>query len=130
MSNKRAQIGPQAMIQFSKQFHSYLQNGWTEINAYLILAANPPIPVLTTPTTIDLANSLVEARIDSSKDMLKLNTMAILYHHLLGNLDQKLFNSIVDCNMKVSKYYPSILEHSIFFFFTICIIILRSYVFH
>lgn len=104
MSNKRTQIGPQAMTQFSKQFHSYLQNGLTEINSYLTLTASPSNPVLTTPTTNNLVNSLVEAKIDSSKDLLKLNTMAILYHHLLGNLDQKLFNSIVDCNTKVSKH--------------------------
>lgn len=103
MANKRTQIGPQAMTQFSKQFHSYLQNALSEISSNLLSTANLSASIVATPTTIDFASLLVDAKTDQSKMLLKLNTMAILYHHLLGSLDQKLFNSIVDCNTKVKS---------------------------
>lgn len=48
---------------------------------------------------------MAEAVIDPPKLLLKMNAMAILFHHLFGNLDQKLFSSIVDVNVKIA-YVP------------------------
>lgn len=49
-----------------------------------------------------LLNIIDELVLDPSKLILKLNAMCILYHHLFGNLDQKLFAAVVDNNTKVS----------------------------
>lgn len=49
-------------------------------------------------TVLNLVDDLM---IDSSQHIVKINTMCILFHHLFGNLDQKLFAAVIDLNKKV-----------------------------
>lgn len=61
-----------------------------------------------------LLNIIDELVLDPSKVILKLNTMCILYHHIFGNLDQKLFASVIDNNTKVGIFcFRSIIKYGI-----------------
>lgn len=53
-------------------------------------------------TSNDNVLNLVEDMVfDSSTQVVRLNVMCILYHHLFGNLDQKMFATVIDTNKKV-----------------------------
>lgn len=110
---KRNQISVEAVSLFSNQFLFYLRNALHDVQTYLATITNPSTSTSiilmdissTATTSILLGESLLNVMADSvvepSKSALKLNAMAILYHNLFGNLDQKLFGSIVECNTKV-----------------------------
>lgn len=48
-----------------------------------------------------ILNSIDEIVLDLSLQVVKINAMCIFYHHLFGNLDQKLFAAVIDLNRKV-----------------------------
>lgn len=48
-----------------------------------------------------LLDFIDEIVIDLSLQVVKINAMCIFYHHLFGNLDQKLFAGVNDINKKV-----------------------------
>lgn len=50
-------------------------------------------------------NMVDDVMIDSSQQIVKTNAMCILFHHLFGNLDQKLFAAVLDLNKKVGFFY-------------------------
>lgn len=56
-----------------------------------------------------LLNIIDDMALDPSTLVVKINAMCIIYHHLFGNLDQKLFSAIIEVNTKVRiicKLYP------------------------
>lgn len=58
-----------------------------------------------TDVTMDALLGIIDDMVlDPSKLILKLNTMSILYHHLFGNLDQKLFGAVIENNTKVYRF--------------------------
>lgn len=104
----------QAVSLFSNQFLFYLRNALHDVQNYLATTTNPSASasavlanISTTATTAaamadSLMNVMADAVVEPSKSLLKLNSMSILYHNLFGNLDQKLFGAVVECNTKVS----------------------------
>lgn len=48
--------------------------------------------------------------------LVKINAMAVIYHNIFGNLDQKIFKSLLDCNVKVSQIYIILLANCILIF--------------
>lgn len=48
-----------------------------------------------------LLNIIDDMDLDPSTLVVKINAMCIIYHHLFGNLDQKLFSAIIEVNTKV-----------------------------
>lgn len=112
-----------ALSQFSSKFHSYLRNSLSLVQKYVNnpITCNSNTQSLSTFTALGntsfgqigtdeisndiLLNIIDELVLDPSKVILKLNAMCILYHHLFGNLDQKLFTAVIDNNTKVGTYY-------------------------
>lgn len=62
------------------------------------IAAATPNADSTNETVLNVIDEMV---CDPSKLVLKMNVMCILYHHLFGNLEQKLFASVIESNTKV-----------------------------
>lgn len=48
-----------------------------------------------------LLNIIDDMALDPSTLVVKINAMCIIYHHLFGNLDQRLFSAIIEINTKV-----------------------------
>lgn len=112
-----------ALTQFSTQFISYLRNTLNLVQKCTnnVQSANSNGPGLGVITQLIqaamtanseqandiLLNVIDEMVSDPSKLFLKLNAMCILYHHLIGNLDQRLFSSIIDNIIKVNLYLHS-----------------------
>lgn len=113
-----------ALSQFSSKFHSYLRNSLSLVQKYVnnSIASNSNAQFLSTFTALGntstvgqigtdevsndvLLNVIDELVLDPSKVILKLNAMCILYHHLFGNLDQKLFTAVIDNNTKVGIFF-------------------------
>lgn len=107
-----------ALSQFSSKFHSYLRNSLSLVQKYVnnSITSNSNTQILSTFTALGqigtdevsndiLLNVIDELVLDPSKVILKLNAMCILYHHLFGNLDQKLFTSVIDNNTKVGIFF-------------------------
>lgn len=107
-----------ALSQFSSKFHSYLRNSLSLVQKYVNnpIINNSNSQILSAFTALvqigadDISNDILlniidELVLDPSKVILKLNAMCILYHHLFGNLDQKLFAAVIDNNTKVSIFY-------------------------
>lgn len=100
------------MAQFSVQFLSYLRNTLTLVQKYVTnqaagnsngqglgtIAASTANADATNETVLTIIDEMV---CDPSKLVLKMNVMCILYHHLFGNLEQKLFASVIESNTKV-----------------------------
>lgn len=114
----KGQAPGQALAQFSVQFLSYLRNTLTLVQKYVAnqTAANSngqglatmaqSLPATTSTANVDATNDAVlniidEMVCDPSKLVLKMNVMCILYHHLFGNLEQKLFSAVIENNAKV-----------------------------
>lgn len=55
----------------------------------------------TDDTILTLIDEII---LDPSNLAVKLNAMCILYHNLFGNLDQKLFASVIEINTKVCHF--------------------------
>lgn len=64
---------------FANHFLGYLKNAFIEINKY----------------SSDLTES------NEPQEILKINAMCILYHNMFGNIDDKLFKQLIECNNKV-----------------------------
>lgn len=71
-------------------------------SASTILANLSSTTIISASLSDSLLNVMADSVVEPSKSVLKLNAMAILYHNLFGNLDQKLFGSVVECNTKVN----------------------------
>lgn len=61
-----------------------------------------------------LLNLIDEMALDPPTLVVKMNAMSILYHHLFGNIDQKLFSAVIEINTKVSFTKLSILRVQIY----------------
>lgn len=109
-SQTKLQLSTQALPQFSVQFQSFLRNNLS------VLQKNINMSFSQTRNTFCGGNSqaindndanetllglIEEVAIESEMLIVKMNAMCILYHHLFGNLDQKLFAAVVDANKKV-----------------------------
>lgn len=55
-----------------------------------------------------LLTLIEETALDLAMPIVKMNSMCILYHHLFGNLDRKLFAAVIDTNKKVFLYWSSV----------------------
>lgn len=116
----KGQTSAKALSQFSIQFQAYLRNILNLVQKHVNsqAATNSNAHGLGTFSAMGnsssnysngdeissemLLNFIDELVLDPSKLILKLNAMCILYHHLFGNLDQKLFATIIETNTKVS----------------------------
>lgn len=115
----KGQTSVQSLTLFSVQFLAYLRNaialaqkcanGQTNINSnvqglgsitQLMSSTSSTEPCSTSDAMLNIFDELV---CESSKLVLKMNVMSIIYHHLFGNLDQKLFSTIVENNAKVEN---------------------------
>ncbi|XP_055324262.1 WASH complex subunit 4 isoform X2 [Sitodiplosis mosellana] len=100
----------QAFTQFSNQYHSYLKNTLNVVqkNNATAQTRNTSNSILSFSTfnaedsaSSDTLLALIEdIALDPSSLIVKMNAMCIVYHHLFGNLDQKLFASIIESNAK------------------------------
>lgn len=107
-----------AFSQFSIQFHSYLKNTLTVVqkNNASAQSRNTSNSTLSfsafnaeDSTSGDTLLALIDdTAMDPSNLIVKMNTMCIVYHHLFGNLDQKLFASIIESNTKVSVFMENL----------------------
>lgn len=108
----KSQLSTQALPQFSTQFQSFLRNNLSvlqkNINIYLSQNRNIfGVCIANTQAINDfdanetLLTIIEETVIDSAMPIVKMNAMCIFYHHLFGNLDQKLFAAVIDTNKKV-----------------------------
>lgn len=111
----------QALTQFCVQFLAYLRNtlnlvqkcanNQTNVNSNgqglgSITQLTPSTGSANQCATSDaLLNIFDELVCDTSKLVLKMNVMSIIYHHLFGNLDQKLFASVIENNAKVNTSF-------------------------
>lgn len=96
---------------FSHQFHSYLRNTLQVVQKNINVPSHQIRSTSNSSTsymfagedaTDDTILTLIdEIILDPSNLAVKLNAMCILYHNLFGNLDQKLFASVIEINTKV-----------------------------
>lgn len=101
----------QALPQFSAQFQSFLRNNLSTLQKNIALSQSRNTFSLHTGSTQTITENdanetlltLIEetALVDLAVPLVKLNSMCILYHHLFGNLDRKLFTTVIDTNKKV-----------------------------
>lgn len=103
----KKQITSQALPVFSTHFQDYLKNTLNDIQKYAGNQNNNNInnPLPSTPSTNIileiLFSSSTDVIVEPSKAILKMNAMCILFHHIFGNLDQKVFSSLIECITKV-----------------------------
>lgn len=105
------QTTTQAYGQFSTQFYSYLKNSLNVLQRAANNAANQSRNtsnsfMWNTFGADDISNDTLlgiidDTALDTSNLVVKMNVMCILYHHLFGNLDQKLFAAVIESNTKV-----------------------------
>lgn len=102
---------------FSVQFFSYIRNTLSNLQKNMNNTSSHQgrNAVNTNPTKYEdipndqLLNIIDDMALDPSTLVVKINAMCIIYHHLFGNLDQKLFSAIIEVNTKVRiicKLYP------------------------
>lgn len=107
----KVQLSSQALPQFSVHFQSYLRNSLSVLQKYINVSSshnrntfNVCLGNAQTINDHDANETLLTLIEDVTLDpalLTKMNAMCILYHHLFGNLDQKLFAAVIDINKKV-----------------------------
>lgn len=108
-----------SVSQFNSQYCSFLRNTLNVVQKHLNNTSNTSRNSFISPVTAgnisillngddisndQLLNISCESPQDASNLVLKLNAMCILYHHLFGNLDQRLFATVIETNAKVSFF--------------------------
>ena len=105
-------MSAQASSQFSLQCQSFLRNNLSVLQKNINMSSSQSRNTFSTTlgnaqaiSENDANESLLafieEISLDSTVPIVKMNAMCILYHHLFGNLDYKLFAAVIDYNKKV-----------------------------
>lgn len=81
LSKIKNEIGGRAFANFTNHFQLYLKT---------VLA-----DILKFPQEL--------SEFHETETVIKVNIMAVVYHNIFGNLDQKIFKTLLDCNAKVSE---------------------------